>query len=245
MRFLSSLIFLILILVSSWSSASAETGTLLTSTGKTETPFFSKIQKLKKPFQLGNFYEDDNIYRFVSRTTPLRKRSYTPENLVSISGAYIDEAGRRNLIRKEAKDALDEMAKAYFETFSTKLVVISAYRSANYQQRLWDLGKCRDSLCAPPGYSEHQLWLAVDLFDATTEADFFKNPFYVKSVAWLKENAQFYGFTQSYQKGEWVDEYEIEPWHWRYVGKDMATRLKLLWWTYTEYVRFQEAIQQR
>ena len=200
MRFLSSLFFLIIISGFSTLSVSAETGTTLTNTGKTETPFFSKIQKLKKPFQLGYFYEDCNIYRFVSRTTPLREKSYTPENLVSVSGAYIDEAGRKSLIRKEAKDALDEMAKGYFETFSTKLVVISAYRSANYQQRLWDLGKCRDSLCAPPGYSEHQLGLAVDLFDATTESDFLKNSFYVRSIAWLKENAHFYGFTQSYQK---------------------------------------------
>lgn len=65
---------------------------------------------------------------------------------------------------------------------------------------MWDLGKCTDSLCAPPGHSEHQLGLAVDLFDATTEEEYYKNPKYVAYVGWLKRYAHLYGWTQSYQK---------------------------------------------
>jgi LAS superfamily LD-carboxypeptidase LdcB len=42
-----------------------------------------------------------------------------------------------------------------------------------------------------------------------------------------------------------VDEYEVEPWHYRYVGRQMATRLYSLEWTYTEFVRFQEAVARR
>jgi LAS superfamily LD-carboxypeptidase LdcB len=60
------------------------------------------------------------------------------------------------------------MAKAFELEFGEPLVVISGYRSAEYQQRLWNLGRCHDTLCAPPGYSEHQLGLAVDIFDAST-----------------------------------------------------------------------------
>lgn len=108
---------------------------------------------------------------------------------------------------------------------------------------MWDLGRCTDSLCAPPGHSEHQLGLAVDVFDASTKAEYLTNPRYRSYVDWLRGNAHLYGWTESYTRGETLDEYEAEPWHWRYVGVGMATRLKTLGWNFTEYVRFQEAIQ--
>ncbi|MBP9779756.1 M15 family metallopeptidase [Candidatus Gracilibacteria bacterium] len=200
---------------------------------------------LKKPVRLGLFYDDSSLFRFVSKKTPLNSRDYRPEKLVSISGAHINEAGRVSYIREDAKKSLLEMAEAFELEFGEPLVVISGYRSAEYQQRLWNLGRCHDTLCAPPGYSEHQLGLAVDLFDASTNGDFEKNKRYQAYIAWMQKNGHFYGWHQSYQKGASIDSYEIEPWHWRYLGKEMATRLKRLGWTFTEYVRFQEAIQGR
>jgi D-alanyl-D-alanine carboxypeptidase len=41
---------------------------------------------------------------------------------------------------------------------------------------------------------------------------------------WLLNNAQKYGFVMSYPKGNAY--YIYEPWHWRYVGVDLANRLK-------------------
>lgn len=183
---------------------------------------------------------DDDILRFVSRSVPLTDKMYAPSPLVSISGAYINEAWRVGYLRADARAALGDLAKAFYDEFGTRLVVISGYRSAAYQQRLWDLGRCTDSLCAPPGHSEHQLGLAIDIFDATTEDDFLANSRYMRYVSWTQANAHLYGWTQSYQKWEAIDGYEVEPWHWRYIGIDMATRLKNLRWTYTEYVRFQD-----
>jgi hypothetical protein len=34
----------------------------------------------------------------------------------------------------------------------------------------------------------------------------------------------------------------VEPWHWRYLWVDMATRLHNLGWTYTEYIKFYESM---
>ena len=92
------------------------------------------------------------------------------------------------------------MARDFQKEFGDPLIVISGYRSAAYQTRMWDLGKCTDTLCAPPGYSEHQLGLAVDLFDATTATEYYKNVRYRKYIAWLTLHAHEYGYTQSYQK---------------------------------------------
>ena len=209
--------------------------------------YIQKISKigLRSPIQLPIFYADASILRFVSRTTPLSDKTYAPYDLVSISGSLINQAWRHSLLRIWARDALWDMAEAFKNEFWVPLTVISGYRSAAYQQRLWDLGRCTDSLCAPPGYSEHQLGLAVDLFDASTEKEFSTNPMLRKYVSWLKDNAYLYGWTQSYQKGIETDEYEVEPWHYRYLGITLATRLHNLGWTYTEFVRFQEDIQRR
>ncbi|MDB5237668.1 MAG: peptidase and DD-carboxypeptidase VanY/endolysin, partial [Parcubacteria group bacterium] len=43
------------------------------------------------------------------------------------------------------------------------------------------------------------------------------------TYAWLTNNAYQYGFILSYPKGNTY--YEYEPWHWRYVGVDLATKL--------------------
>lgn len=155
---------------------------------------------LRSPVRLPVFYDDSSLLRFVSRTTPLSDRGYAPTDLVSISGSLINQAGRNSQLRREARDALWNMAAGFESQFGLPLTVISGYRSAVYQQRLWDLGRCTDSLCAPPGYSEHQLGLAVDIFDASNEREFQTNPNYRKYVKWLQANAHLYGWTQSYQK---------------------------------------------
>jgi zinc D-Ala-D-Ala carboxypeptidase len=120
---------------------------------------------------------------------------------------------------------------------------VSGYRSAAYQQRLWDLGRCRDALCAPPGYSEHQLGLSVDLFDASTDQIYMKNGSYARYISWLRAHAHLYGWHESYQNGESIDAYQKEPWHWRYLGIELATRLKKLDMSYTEYVRFEKVLK--
>lgn len=92
------------------------------------------------------------------------------------------------------------MAEAFEKQFGEPLTVISGYRSAAYQERLWNLGKCHDTLCAPPGYSEHQLGLAVDLFDTTNDNDPIARKKYRAHIAWMQKNGHFYGWHQSYQK---------------------------------------------
>ncbi len=250
-----------LVLAFIWTSHALGTGKThsweLTLTGTTLLDSESKVKitdtsataafflALKKPVRVGLFFDDASLFRFVSRATPLSSREYKPDNIVAIAGDHINEAGRINYIRADAKASLLELATAFEAHFGEPLVVISGYRSASYQKRLWDLGKCSDSLCAPPWYSEHQLGLAIDIFDATNNSDFNSNRRYRSYVTWMQQYGHFYGWTQSYQKWEKIDGYQIEPWHWRYIGKEMATRLKKLGWTFTEYVRFQEAIQRR
>jgi D-alanyl-D-alanine carboxypeptidase len=189
-------------------------------------------------------WSDEDIDAFTTRYSGLQDPRYIPPGLSPISTVRdVAEAGRVGNLRWEAVYGLTWLAWAFFEEFDTPLVVISWYRSAEYQQRLWDLWKCNSILCAPPGYSEHQLGLAIDLFDATTASEYYKNPRYRAYIAWLQEYAHLYGWHQSYQSGEYIDAYEVEPWHWRYLGVGLATQLKTLDMSYTEYIRLERTLE--
>jgi D-alanyl-D-alanine carboxypeptidase len=84
-------------------------------------------------------------------------------------------------------------------------------------------GSGANAFSADQGYSEHQLGTT---FDFTTEGiggglvTSFEN---TPAFAWLKDNAHKYGFTLSYPKDNAY--YVYEPWHWRFVGEDLAEDL--------------------
>ena len=111
---------------------------------------------------------------------------------------------------------------------------MSSYRSYSYQVGI-KAGGCPDNLCARAGYSEHQSGLALDLWSASTNEYWKSSPRLMKFYTWLEENAHLYGFHNSYQNGRAVDGYEIEPWHWRYLGRDLATYLKQKDKTFAQY----------
>ena len=92
--------------------------------------------------------------------------------------------------------------------------ITSAYRSFSDQGKLYHPG---DLISAKPGYSEHQLGTAVDLA--------VKYP--SKEWTWLDQNAHKYGFVMSYRYNQSTETgYPFEPWHWRYVGVELATKIR-------------------
>jgi len=73
----------------------------------------------------------------------------------------------------------------------------------------------------PPGCSEHEAGLAMDI--VSTDANFKDT----KEYKWLVENAHNYGFILRYPSGKTnITLVKYEPWHWRYVGIEHATKMK-------------------
>lgn len=73
----------------------------------------------------------------------------------------------------------------------------------------------------PPGTSEHNIGLAMDICNTY---DSFANS---KEYAWLTKNAYKYGFILRYPKGkEDVTGIVYEPWHWRFVGTEYAKKIR-------------------
>jgi len=190
------------------------------------TSFLSKIDYLALP--------DDDIQKFVGVNKPFFNVSYEPSDLVSLQWRSHISAQTRHTLRKEAADNLEKMANAFYETFWKNIVIASAYRSYSYQKNSISESCKKSWRCAREWESEHQLWLAVDLREATNEQKFLSK--YQKYYNRLHDNAHLYWFHQSYQNWREFDGYYIEPWHWRYLGTWLATKLHDINITFTQYV---------
>lgn len=178
---------------------------------------------------------DDSIKKFVTSNKSFNNKKYVPNGLVSISSKYVyDTKWWNQVLRSVANEALQSMAKQFFNDTWEKIEVVSAYRSYIYQKWIKDWW-CPDNLCAKAGYSEHQSWLAMDLWSATTNSVWKNNEKLQKYYKWLDENAYKYGFHNTYQKWLRIDWYEIEPWHWRYVWNELSKYLRENNQTLAEY----------
>ena len=155
-------------------------------------------------------------------------KDYVPEDLVEVN---IPTATKNNQMRSDAAKALETM---YEDAKKEGLIlaVNSAYRSYEEQQKIYDeYFRIYDevtaaSLVAVPGTSEHQLGLSVDLTSQSVidgqYGVFGSTPEY----QWVIKNAHKYGFILRYPSDK-IDITGIanEPWHYRYVGVELATQL--------------------
>ncbi|MEF3323937.1 M15 family metallopeptidase [Gulosibacter sp. GYB002] len=170
--------------------------------------------------------DPNSITTLVNKQRPLPK-DFVPKNLVKLSSVGVPSVNDHSM-RREAADASRELYDAAGKA-GYHLNFASGYRSYELQTELYteyveQLGQeAADATSAKPGFSEHQTGLAVDIFETSTdcilEGCFGKT----KAGKWLKENSWKYGFILRYENGtQDVVGYEYEPWHFRYVGKDVA-----------------------
>ena len=167
---------------------------------------------------------DSSVTKYINNKISFNEKDYIPNDLTLISSVYIFDLKWNWQLRYITNLALQELWKDFYKEFSKKLNVVSAFRSYSYQKWIKD-GGCLDRFCAKAGYSEHQSWLAFDLFSVSNKEEWEKDLILKKYYIWLDKNAYKYGFTNTYKKWLEVDWYEIEPWHWRYIWKELALYL--------------------
>ncbi len=191
------------------------------------------------PSSDGNEQEDDTL-ESVSRDHELRD-DYAPANLVLLP----DEVRKNGIIcvTEDTADALLSMMRAASND-GIYLRVTSGFRRFEIQEYLYDLYKKINGPdfwrgIASPGHSEHQLGTTVDLTglsikNASTSAAFGKS----KEGSWMSLHAGDYGFVMSYPDGkESVTGYKYEPWHWRFVGVDVAKKVRASGKTLCEFLK--------
>ena len=163
------------------------------------------------------------------------------------------------LVSIGGEQSMEAEAAAAFDVMNQDMIAIgkgpkvnSTYRSAEKQKELFDQRvnayitqeglseeKAKEIVSrsvAAPGTSEHQLGLAVDISDATyvrMDASQMETP----TQLWMIENSWQYGFILRYPNNKSaITGIEYEPWHYRYVGKELAAELHELDMTMEEYL---------
>lgn len=168
--------------------------------------------------------------------------NYVPSNLVAPDVPfYFDGDDPKRYLRQEAAMALEELfAGATAENI--EILGASGYRSYSRQEAIFAANVQRQGeeaarkVSAVAGQSEHQTGLAIDLTSHKVGFDLIEEFGETTEGIWLKENAHKYGFIIRYPKGkEHITGYSYEPWHIRYIGKDIAAEVYKMGLTLEEY----------
>ncbi len=187
--------------------------------------FYENVAVIVKPYELSVLVNKYNQL----------PSGFAQQNLVNMNPSYTIRDGKQYLLHSTAYEKYVQMAEAAKKE-GRSLKVVSAYRTEDFQRRLYNKnlrasGKINaDRYSARPGFSEHQTGLAVDI---NSTSGYFE---YTAEFKWMQAHAHEYGFILRYPKGkEWITGYAYEPWHCRYVGVDAATIIHNEGITYEQY----------
>lgn len=169
-----------------------------------------------------------SIWVIVNRKRPLVAVGYAPPDLVDVPVAHTWSP----LLRQEASKALVSLFNAADAEAGLALASNSAYRSYSAQVRVYTRDVASngqafaDSSTARPGFSEHQTGLAIDIGAASGRCSL--NTCFADTAEgqWLAANASRFGFLLRYpaDKVE-ITGFAFEPWHYRYIGVDLAAEM--------------------
>jgi zinc D-Ala-D-Ala carboxypeptidase len=203
-----------------------------------ESQYFNDVKEVDGKQVIQN---PSNLLALVNKEFALDE--YKPADLVRPNVPFV--FGNQDLekahLRKEAAEKLEKMfadAKAQ----GVFLTAISGYRSYEYQKMLLEreiaqFGEEKAVMAvAPPGQSEHQSGLAIDISSESNQFQVNIEFAQTKEGKWLAENAYKYGFILRYPEDKVsITQYQYEPWHYRYVGMDAAKVIHENDWTLEEY----------
>ena len=157
---------------------------------------------------------------------------YVPEGLVNLyqNRHSFRLASSDIYLTRETYEAAEQMFHAAEEQNVNGFIITSGYRSYERQAEVY--AQSEPGKAQQPGASEHQTGLA---FDVTTETSGgFES---TEQYAWLSQHAHEYGFIQRYPANKSsITGISYEPWHYRYVGVDAATRMRRTGQTLEEFL---------
>ncbi|MEH7383345.1 M15 family metallopeptidase [Bacillus sp. JJ1533] len=153
----------------------------------------------------------------LSAISEMRKQFGTSINSISLS----KEAGLQfsKLIKAAKKDGLVHFS------------LNNGFRNFEEQAKLYkEIGS---SYALPPGYSEHNLGLSIDVGSTLMKME------YAPEGKWMEENAWKYGFILRYPRDKIdITGIEYEPWHFRYVGLPHSVLMKEKKFVLEEYIEY-------
>jgi len=174
----------------------------------------------------------------VNRDNKLEK-TYVPGELVDSGSRYKDGILVNNMVYKQFMKMKNDMKK-----FRYDIDIMSGYRSYEYQDKIYNKLVLEKGFnyafryIAPPGASEHQTGLAIDICVYRGNNCYIEHDIdEMEEVRWIHQNAHKYGFILRYPSDkENITGYNYEAWHLRYVG-NVAGYLYINKLTMEEYLK--------
>ena len=195
------------------------------------TPTIPEPAAIQKPDPLPNYPLDEasSLYVIVNKQRPLDPIDYAPDTVV-VESEFLDN-GREIKLAPIAAEAISEMGKAAVDEGIGKLKLNSGFRSFDYQQELFvaKVGQYGEAEAlersAKAGHSEHQTGLAIDVSKPSEGCEIMQCFGNTEAGIWVSENAWRFGYVVRYELDQTsITGYTYEPWHLRYVGKELAEK---------------------
>lgn len=179
----------------------------------------------------GDYANDSHIWRLVNKSHPLDDINYRPEIIKPNVPTRTDKSLDEQSVRKDIAPAVEELFTDA-ENAGFSLQIGSGFRSAELQNTYYTnysrvYGQtAADTFSAKPGFSEHQTGLVVDVSETSNRCYLQECFGDTEAGKWLAGNAYRHGFILRYPKDkDGITDFYYEPWHFRYVGKELATAL--------------------
>ena len=164
--------------------------------------------------------DPNSIWVVVNKLRPMNPQDFEPADLVEVPVEFTNEP----LLRQEASDAVVAMFDTARGEAGLELASNSAYRSYSAQEDVYDGD---DLTTARPGFSEHQTGLTIDIGPLSGECSLEECFGETPEGIWLRDNAARFGFILRYPADKTaVTGYTFEPWHFRYVGTELANEMR-------------------
>lgn len=126
------------------------------------TPILFPFPVTQVPVCSYDLTSDTSFQKYLSDTAPFANKKYVPSDLLPINSSFTANDPSKFKLREEAGIQFADLAWHFWKEFDgDKLVIVSAYRSSDFQKYL--LRTCKKNACAQAGTSEHQAGLALDL----------------------------------------------------------------------------------
>lgn len=195
-----------------------------------------KMNNYSENLKIVNNNYDDKYSVIINKANPINEEFIKNYKLVTVennvySGILLEEETYNNYLK--LKENL--LQRGYY------ININSGYRTFNESKNIYNSYAIEkgesyaEKYVAKPGTSEHNTGFAFD-FTISNKKNSYKTNYDSDEYFYLENIAYLYGFIIRYPKGkEKITGYSYEPWHLRYVGKELAKYLKKNNLTLEEY----------
>lgn len=167
-----------------------------------------------------------HVWVVVNKARPLAPVSFAPSSLADLPLQMTTRSGQA---RTDVAAAVGEMADAAAAEGAGRIGANNGYRSYELQvvthaSHVRNSGQAgADASSARAGHSEHQTGLALDLVACDSSCGAIESFGATVQGEWIAANAWEYGFIVRYEQvGSGITGYKPEPWHLRYLGRELA-----------------------